>query len=84
MRNNNSLTFGDLDRILSELDFTRIVVKGSHVTYEHPSGALLMFPPPRANAKVDPKTITVVRKTLDEFGLMERDQFESLAHKNST
>jgi predicted RNA binding protein YcfA (HicA-like mRNA interferase family) len=80
---NNAITFGDLDRILGELDFTRIVVKGSHVTYEHPSGALLMFPPHRVNEKVDPKNLIVVRKTLDEFGLMEREQFETVSHRNS-
>ena len=42
---NNTFTFGALDRILPALDFTKIVVKSSHVAYEHPSGALLMFPP---------------------------------------
>ena len=80
---NNSITFGDLDQILGDLHFTRIAVRGSHVAYEHPSGALLMFPPHRVNAKVDQQTLIVVRKTLDEFGLMEREQFETLAHKNS-
>jgi predicted RNA binding protein YcfA (HicA-like mRNA interferase family) len=79
---NNSFTFGDLDRILADLDFARLLVKGSHVTYEHPSGALLMFPPRRANARVDQKTMIVVRKTLDEFGLMEREQFQTLAHQS--
>jgi predicted RNA binding protein YcfA (HicA-like mRNA interferase family) len=80
----NSFTFGDLDRLLGELDFTKIIVRGSHVAYEHPSGALLMFPPHRANEKIDQKTEIVVRKVLDEFGLMEREQFENLAHKNSS
>jgi predicted RNA binding protein YcfA (HicA-like mRNA interferase family) len=79
---NNVFTFGDLDRILGNLDFTKIVVKGSHVGYEHPSGALFMFPPHRVNEVVDEKTAIVVRRTLDEFGLMDRKQFESLAHKN--
>ncbi len=77
---NNLFTFGDLERILGELDFAKIVVKGSHVSYEHPSGALLMFPPHRLNEKVDESTRLVVRRTLDEFGLMERAQFESLSH----
>ena len=79
---NNAFTFGDLDKLLADLAFTRLVVRGSHVTYEHPSGALLMFPPHRASEKVDPKTEIVVRKTLDEFGLMEREQFEDLWHKH--
>jgi len=81
---NSAFTFGDLDRILGDLDFARIVVKGSHVTYEHPSGALLMFPLHRVSEKVDQKTSIVVRKTLDEFGLMEGEQFETLSHKNSS
>jgi predicted RNA binding protein YcfA (HicA-like mRNA interferase family) len=81
---NNSFTFGELDRILGDLDFTRIIVRGSHVAYEHPSGALLMFPPHRAHEKVDQQTLIVVRKTLDEFGLMERSQFETLAHRNAS
>jgi predicted RNA binding protein YcfA (HicA-like mRNA interferase family) len=81
---NNSFTFGDLERILGNLDFTKIVVKGSHVSYEHPSGALLMLPPHRVNEQVDEKTTIVVRRTLDEFGLMERKQFESLSHKNGS
>jgi hypothetical protein len=54
------------------------------VSYEHPSGALLMLPPHRAGEQVDPKTMIVVRRTLDEFGLMEREQFETLAHMNGT
>lgn len=80
---NNAFTFGDLDRLLCDLDFSRLLVRGSHVTYEHPVGALLMFPPHRANEQVDAKTLIVVRKTLDEFGLMERERFEDLAHKHS-
>jgi predicted RNA binding protein YcfA (HicA-like mRNA interferase family) len=79
---NNGFTFGDLDKLLGNLDFTKIVVRGSHVTYEHSSGALLMVPPHRANEKLDPKTLVVVRKTLDEFGIMERERFESLSHEN--
>jgi hypothetical protein len=43
-----------------------------------------MFSPHQANAKVDPKTLIVVRRTLDEFGLMERRQFKTLAHQNSS
>jgi predicted RNA binding protein YcfA (HicA-like mRNA interferase family) len=81
---NNLFTFGDLERILGDLDFSKIVVKGSHVSYEHPSGALLMLPPHRMNDQVDEKTSIVVRRTLDEFGIMERRQFESLAHKNGS
>jgi predicted RNA binding protein YcfA (HicA-like mRNA interferase family) len=73
---NNSFTFGDLDRLLADLAFTKVVVRGSHVAYEHPSGALFMSPPHRTDEKVDQKTEIVVRKTLDEFGLMEREQFE--------
>jgi predicted RNA binding protein YcfA (HicA-like mRNA interferase family) len=81
---NSLFTFGDLERVLGDLDFNRIVVKGSHVSYEHPSGALLMFPPHRGNESVDEKTMIVVRRTLDEFGLMEREQFETLAHRNGS
>ncbi len=80
---NNAFTFGDLERLLGELDFAKVAVPGSHVAYEHPGGALLMLPPHRASEKVDEKTFIVVRKTLDEFGLMERARFEGLAHKNS-
>lgn len=81
---NNLFTFGDLERILGTLDFTKIVVKGSHVSYEHPSGVLLMLPPHRFNEKVDEKTRIVVRRTLDEFGLMGREQFEELWHNNGS
>jgi hypothetical protein len=56
-------------------------VRGSHVAYEHPSGALLRFPPHRTKEKVDKMTEIVIRKTLDEFSLMEREQFEELWHK---
>lgn len=81
---NSVFTFGDLERILGTLEFTKIVVKGSHVSYEHPSGALLMFPPHRPNEKVDETTRIVVRRTLYEFGLMERAQFENLSHQNGS
>jgi predicted RNA binding protein YcfA (HicA-like mRNA interferase family) len=77
---NNVFTFGELDRLLGRLDFTRTVVKGSHVTYEHPSGALFMFPPRRPTDRVDEKYLIVLRRHLDEFGLMERAEFEKAAH----
>jgi len=81
---NNRFTFGDLDNLLQDLKFTKIVVKGSHVAYEHPSGALFMFPPRPAREQVDQKTLIVVRKTLDEFGLMERQAFENIAHQTTS
>ncbi|HYT92576.1 MAG TPA: type II toxin-antitoxin system HicA family toxin [Gemmataceae bacterium] len=77
---NNVFTFKELDRLLGKLDFTKTIVKGSHVTYEHPSGAQFMFPPRRPNAPVDQKYLIVLRRHLDEFGLMERAEFEKLAH----
>jgi predicted RNA binding protein YcfA (HicA-like mRNA interferase family) len=80
---NNVFTFGELDRLLGNLNFTKTVVKGSHVTYEHPSGAQFMFPPRPPRDKVDQKYLIVLRRHLDEFGLMQRDDFEKLAHVHS-
>jgi hypothetical protein len=53
-------------------------VEGKHVVFEHkPSDTQLFFRPHRLNERADPMTLAIVRRALDQRGLLERDEFES-------
>lgn len=78
------VTFGQIHRLLGRLGFVRTPVEGPHVLFEHkPSGALLVFRPHRLSERVDAMTLSIVQKTLDEYGLLDRDEFEEALRKAS-
>lgn len=73
----DQITFDQVQRLLGKVGFVRTPVKGTHVLYEHKrTGTLLAFRPHRDTESVDPMTLSIVRKTLDENGFLESDVFE--------
>jgi predicted RNA binding protein YcfA (HicA-like mRNA interferase family) len=76
-------TFGDIHYLLEKFGFVQMPVEGKHVLFKHKSGVLLMFRPHRLNERVDPMTLSIVRKTLDLNGFLEQDEFESALHEIS-
>jgi hypothetical protein len=77
------ITFGTLFRFLAELGFTTKTVPGSHTVHNHPSGCQLVYP---AHDEADPvplRHLVATRRFLDEFGLVERNQFDELLRQHS-
>jgi hypothetical protein len=71
------ITYGQLRSVLTSLGFreTRLA-KG--VCLEHPqSDTEFLFRPYQANDQVTPGELFVVRKMLDERGLLEPESFEA-------
>ena len=73
------ISFSCLARVLGGLGCQHTTVTGSHVSFEHaPSGALIVLRPYTDDETVSPTDLAVARRTLDEFGVISRDQFASL------
>ena len=67
----DKVTFGEIRQLLNELGFVQIPARRPAVLYEHKeSDTLLIFRPHRLNEPVDAVTLAVVRKFLDEKGLL--------------
>jgi hypothetical protein len=80
----NSVTFGKLDRFLTDLGFVVTTIPNSHTAYEHAeSGAILMLRLHRPSDPVDARTLGIVRKTVVDFGVAQPDVFERLYQKTS-
>lgn len=70
------ITFAELSRLLESMDFTRIA-QPTHVLFEHAaSDAKMVLRPYQQREVVDAADLAVVRRTLDERGLMPADSFE--------
>lgn len=77
MRNPSHITFATLRSFLEELGFSERKGNGSSIIFEHkPSQTVLFFRIYQSLEKVDQTDLVVVRRFLDEKGLMERDEFE--------
>ncbi len=75
----DKLTFGTVHRLLSDLGFVRTTgtKPRPHVLFEHkPSDTVLVIRPHSDDEPVDRMTLAVVRKWLDEKGLLEGSAFE--------
>jgi hypothetical protein len=80
MRNSSHIPFAVLKDFLSGLGFTNREVNGASIIFEHaPSETLLFFRTYQPREKVDQTDLVVVRKFLDEKGLMDREEFERWA-----
>jgi hypothetical protein len=74
----DKFTFGDLHRLLKESGFVQVPKNGPYVVFKHDaSGALQAFRHHRTREIADPMTIASVRKTLVEFGFMDKDEFQA-------
>ena len=70
------ITFAELCRLLEGMDFER-VSQPTHVLFEHPaSDTKVVLRAYQARDVVNPTDLAVVRKTLDERGLLPADSFE--------
>lgn len=74
----SKITFAELCQLFDGLSFERIM-QPTHVLFEHvPSGTKVVLRPYRPRQLVNLTDLAVVRKTLDERGMMSADSFEHL------
>ncbi len=77
-------TFQQLREILLGLGFEMRRVDGSPILFEHVEPyARLILDPFHDGDIVDPATLAVVRRNLDERGILPRSQFEDLLRERS-
>jgi len=77
------VTYGQLDKVLRSLGFSRRVLKKDPATrvYEHESGALITIPPfPESDFVLDYHLIGA-RTTLDLFGIADPKVFDANLQK---
>ena len=75
------ITFAELCRLLEGMEFERLN-QPTHVLFEHPaSDTKVVMRPYQAREIVNATDLAVVRKTLDERGLMPVDSFEVFMRK---
>jgi hypothetical protein len=78
------INFDTVHRLLDELGFVQIPARESAVLFQHKaSDTLLVFRPNKGGESIDPVTLSVVRKMLDEKGLLDRDEFDEVLHGTS-
>ena len=78
---NRKITFAELCRLFDGLNFERIV-QPTHVLFEHaPSDTKVVLRSYQARDLVNSADLAVVRKTLDERGMMSADSFEHFLKK---
>jgi predicted RNA binding protein YcfA (HicA-like mRNA interferase family) len=78
------ITFANLKQFLLHLGFSASSVPGSHFLFEH-SGAnvnimLRLYQPEEL---VNPAALAYVRRILDEWGILDREQFEDQLRQQS-
>jgi hypothetical protein len=75
--------FADLRQLLLNLGFEMKVVPGSYIVFQHgPAHARLVLEPFSDGDPVDPTTLAVVGRNLDERGILSRARFEELIQKH--
>ncbi len=75
------ITFDTVHRLLDRLGFVQIPAQKSAILFEHKaSDTLLVFRPHKRRESIDPVTLSVVRKMLDEKGLLNREEFDEVLH----
>jgi predicted RNA binding protein YcfA (HicA-like mRNA interferase family) len=80
----SNCTFADLRQILLDLGFQMKEATGSHVVFEHgPAHARLVIEPFADDAMVDPATLAIVGRNLDERGILPRARFDELLRERA-
>jgi predicted RNA binding protein YcfA (HicA-like mRNA interferase family) len=70
-------TFAKLETFLLRLGFQLRIVPDSHIIFEHPNTkANVILRVYRSGDVLEPAVIAYVRRTLDEWGVLSRDQFD--------
>lgn len=79
---NSKVTFAQLQGLLEKLGF-RGTTHPTHLTFQHTaSDTVFLFRTYRATDAVTPANLAVVRRMLDERGLMPADRFEKTWSKS--
>ncbi len=75
------INFLQLRQVLKKLGFNESWVKGSHVTFNNPqANALILLSTHQKGDDIRPAYLRMVEKVLEEKGIIQRQQFESLFH----
>ena len=80
----SNVTYGELDRVLRSMGFTRQPAKDEPpgVVYEHKkSGAIIMLPTYDESEKVFEHHLAAARTELDNFGLVDPSVFAAKLQK---
>jgi hypothetical protein len=77
------VTFAVLDRFLNGIGFERLSIPKGYAFSHKPSGCVIFLRRYKENEEVSPTDLTVVRRYLDEFGLMERSDFDRRVRTHS-
>jgi predicted RNA binding protein YcfA (HicA-like mRNA interferase family) len=78
------LKFAALERFLQDLGFQVKTIPDSHILFQHPqANALIMLRLYKQDEKVAPAALAYVRRTLDEWGILDRKQFEDELRQRS-
>jgi hypothetical protein len=79
-----TITYGTLLHFLHELGFVTKTVPGSHSVHNHQeTGCQLVYPTYEPGDPVKPHHLAATRRFLDEFGLVERDEFDEWLRQRS-
>jgi hypothetical protein len=84
MKTSSQLPYSRLQQFLLDLGFAERIGKDCIVfTHKEMKDTAFFFPLYKTNEKVDRKDLVVVRKMLDERGLMTREDFERWLHQTA-
>jgi predicted RNA binding protein YcfA (HicA-like mRNA interferase family) len=77
-------TIASLERFLIHLGFSVSRVEGSHVLFEHAgANARIVLRLYKPDDDVEPAALAYVRRTLDEWGILNREQFDDQLRQRS-
>jgi predicted RNA binding protein YcfA (HicA-like mRNA interferase family) len=80
----SSAPFANLEQLLLRLGFARISVPGSHLLFEHTGADVrVLLRPYGPEEQVDAAALAYVRRTLDAWGILDKEQFEDQLRQRS-
>ena len=81
-KNQEQVTFADLERLLKQLGFVDFPTTGTQVVFRYSEGNFLIVLPPHIPSESVPmRHLVGIRSQLDELGLMSPAAFDGLAEK---
>ncbi len=74
-----AITFGEIESLLIRLGFTRIATAGDHQPFRHEvTDTLIVLPGGSADRELDGIHRAVVRRMLDEKGVLDGEAFDTM------
>jgi hypothetical protein len=78
----DTIRFECVRKVLLDLGFAETVVPGPYLLFEHsPSGTLLPYRAYQPGDSASWTDLAMTRRLLNERGIMDEEEFESLLHK---